>query len=1179
MKTVSRVLLGFTALCLLLMGALITLSSTNWFANKVQDLLMQRVEESDWTISIGKVETHFPLYLEIESLVCSSPSGLSVTAKNIKFKFSLLPLLRGGCSIPYLSLQELIVSADRRAEGEGSSIAGLTRSPPLDPFTLLERSPINLSIGNFSIQEFCYQPLPIMHIEGSLQLGKHADSLFLQTACRADGLYQELIVTGGKREGRLAIRCDIRADGRTAGWSPIQGEATMSMTGPWNTWHSLLLNRGYPIVPLRGEIKGNIDRWNIQKHLWESPGKVLIRFEIGMGDLVKFDQVSLEGKWAQVAAKAKFSLNGEIKEADCSIRLASLQPLSQFAECALEGSLHAKGKIKNGTAQGDFDLLNGQIGALSFQKLHTSFNLFAALKEWKGTLQFYLEEDEQELRGESFLRFTNRDLEFSNFQMNSATCTIGGDLSWLYQEKKGAGTLRLQATDLTTLTPFFPTLGLKGQAGIEVDFLQNSRKTVRAFGSVTDFDLFDWHIGEATVNMEVDNVQDQLSGRLDFYGAMIYRPNFYLAKIDLQARGQGLWEFDLEAEGTWQEYFQLAGHGTYLSHGEHKREEFSIHELKGSLLHHNFALTKESSLRLSRNSLELNIPELRLGEGNLSILYSRESQHWRCDATINKFPLSCFTFLTPWNALSGEGFVNCAIESASSHITGSCQLSIHDLYGQRLGRESPFQADGSLFANFNGAIAQVNSAFYGPDEQILLFNAALPFAMNERPYFPISLDYTSPCHLSLLVEAKLDELSEFLNTGFHRWSGWVAGNLLVSHTLAEPLLEGEVEIAKGSYENDYLGLKVENIDATVQATEGEVRLTSLHATGEDHQGTLSATGHLCLRPDEAFPYHLEFNMEQFSIMDLSSIEGSLTGRGALEGNQQKSELQGMFGIDHAKFSMPRSLPLNLPDIPVEYIHWTTPIEPVNAPSSRHSFAYDLSLHAKDVIQCDAGSLVSLWNGDIHIHGANLDWRAQGSLRLVKGQLSLLGRTFQLNQGEISFSDQPGQEGVLNISGALNTNGINITANLRGAFSSPQLTLQSVPVMTTSELFSLILFNKQVTEIKPMQAVQLAHTIMAISTSSGWNFVDHIGTHLQFLGIDTFDVIPSEEGLNQTSITIGKHFYLVRGVLVSLTQSLSSSRFLVEVDLGRGVIFQAENESSEAQTGQIGKFSLTWNKNY
>jgi hypothetical protein len=113
----------------------------------------------------------------------------------------------------------------------------------------------------------------------------------------------------------------------------------------------------------------------------------------------------------------------------------------------------------------------------------------------------------------------------------------------------------------------------------------------------------------------------------------------------------------------------------------------------------------------------------------------------------------------------------------------------------------------------------------------------------------------------------------------------------------------------------------------------------------------------------------------------------------------------------------------------------------------------------------------------------------------------------------------------------------------------------------------------------MQAVQLARTIMTMSVSSGWNFVDQIGSGLNVLGIDTFDVIPSSQGLNQTSITIGKHFYLVRGVMVSLTQSLSSSRFLVEVDLGKGLIFQAENESDENQAGQVGKFSLKWNKNY
>ena len=75
-----------------------------------------------------------------------------------------------------------------------------------------------------------------------------------------------------------------------------------------------------------------------------------------------------------------------------------------------------------------------------------------------------------------------------------------------------------------------------------------------------------------------------------------------------------------------------------------------------------------------------------------------------------------------------------------------------------------------------------------------------------------------------------------------------------------------------------------------------------------------------------------------------------------------------------------------------------------------------------------------------------------------------------------------------------------------------------------------------------------------------------------LGIDRLTLITSENDPGKISLQIGK--YLMRGVLLTLSQGAETRNVTVEVDLKQGITFQAEvNED------QQGKFSLKWHHHY
>ena len=102
----------------------------------------------------------------------------------------------------------------------------------------------------------------------------------------------------------------------------------------------------------------------------------------------------------------------------------------------------------------------------------------------------------------------------------------------------------------------------------------------------------------------------------------------------------------------------------------------------------------------------------------------------------------------------------------------------------------------------------------------------------------------------------------------------------------------------------------------------------------------------------------------------------------------------------------------------------------------------------------------------------------------------------------------------------------------------------------------------------MQAIQLAQVVVSLSGGKGPNILETIRKRL---GVDRLNIV-STGSADEITVQIGK--YITRGVMVTLSQSQTSSNIIVEVDLKKGFIFQAETQEEEE-----GKFSLKWNKNY
>jgi translocation and assembly module TamB len=299
------------------------------------------------------------------------------------------------------------------------------------------------------------------------------------------------------------------------------------------------------------------------------------------------------------------------------------------------------------------------------------------------------------------------------------------------------------------------------------------------------------------------------------------------------------------------------------------------------------------------------------------------------------------------------------------------------------------------------------------------------------------------------------------------------------------------------------------------------------------------------------------------------IDCNLSGPLYLTGNFRGMHAQGNLLIDSSKIQITERLPYEIPSLPVTFINTPKHLLSAEVPMNPgFDFDMDLEVTSEGTVHVEGRGLNAELEGNVHLYGKNTHISANGDLKLVKGEYLFAGKIFKLTEGEILFNDKPAPSAYLNINGTLSLPDITITVMLRGPLVAPQLSFQSNPQKPTSALLALILFNKEITEISHPEAIQLASTLVSLTGGAGPDVLEQIR---KSIGVDRLS-ITSTPGSDELALQIGK--YLTRGVMITLSQSATSSQVIVEVELPKGFVFTAETQEEEE-----GKFSLKWRKTY
>lgn len=419
---------------------------------------------------------------------------------------------------------------------------------------------------------------------------------------------------------------------------------------------------------------------------------------------------------------------------------------------------------------------------------------------------------------------------------------------------------------------------------------------------------------------------------------------------------------------------------------------------------------------------------------------------------------------------------------------------------------------------------------------------------------------------SLDWAGELGELMDLLPEGDHLLSGAARIAVTASGTLGAPVIRGEVAIDNGRYENLLTGTILQSIALKAgfdQDGSGTLALDARDQAG----GTLTGSG--AIRTGGAARggrVQLEMRTLQAVLRDEARVV--LSGTTTLDWDGRTVAVVNRTTVNDAEIRLiDNALPPDVVAIELSGDTADTRSRAEAAPADDLPVSLDVLVDIPGRFFVRGRGLESEWGGQVAVRGTLPSPTIEADLKVLRGQLSLLGKDFAVASGTIALA---GGRPLFDIRLERQTADLTGVISITGTPATPKLEFSSVPELPSDEVLPRIFFDKSAQSLSAVEAVQLAQGLRTLS-SGDRGITDRIR---DTVGLDVLRV---EEGATPDStgaVSVGR--YVREGVYVGAKQSLDSGEggVVVEIDLLPNLKVDAE----VGRTGQ-GSTGITWERKY
>ena len=227
-------------------------------------------------------------------------------------------------------------------------------------------------------------------------------------------------------------------------------------------------------------------------------------------------------------------------------------------------------------------------------------------------------------------------------------------------------------------------------------------------------------------------------------------------------------------------------------------------------------------------------------------------------------------------------------------------------------------------------------------------------------------------------------------------------------------------------------------------------------------------------------------------------------------------------------------------------------------ADRAVYPIDLLIEAPDRIFIRGRGLDAELGGSLIIGGTTALPVPQGQFNLIRGRLSVLQQRFDLTEGFAAIQGDFSPFVRLLATTKART-GTLINVSVEGPVTEPEVTFTSSPQLPQDEILAQLIFGRDLSQITPFQAVQLASAASTLAGRGGGGIVDSFRSGI---GLDDFDVTTDESG--NAAVRAGK--YISDNIYTDVTvSSEGETEINLNLDISSDITakggFTSEGETS------------------
>lgn len=354
-------------------------------------------------------------------------------------------------------------------------------------------------------------------------------------------------------------------------------------------------------------------------------------------------------------------------------------------------------------------------------------------------------------------------------------------------------------------------------------------------------------------------------------------------------------------------------------------------------------------------------------------------------------------------------------------------------------------------------------------------------------------------------------------------SGPVALGANVTGTLKNPQIAGSLKATGARLDSAQIGATLTDLNATGRFSGSQLVLDS--ATAKAGDGTVSATGDFELSQDRGLGFVMNVQTDNALLIDRDNMGASVTGPMAITSDGSGGKITGTLTANKARYRLGAATsgqPVPELDV-VEVNRRYQSLEDEKAQAVAAPWTLAITARAKNALYVKGMGLDSEWSGNFAIGGTATAPDILGTATLVRGDYDFAGRTFRLVKGEIVFD---GVDGAINprldVTAAAHVDDIEAEIHVGGRGLSPQISFTSQPPLPEDELLSRLLFGGSVTDLTPIEAVQLGAALASLRSGGGLD-LNPINAIRDAIGLDRLRILPADVTQDRgTSVAAGKY---------------------------------------------------------